>query len=97
MTIKQLFKKVEAYNEIARKIGAHEIEVKVSFDYFWSENFSTFKSFKKYLDKEIAEEMAEMLLASKDFEIDGKTVIEWEDGWDGRMYQAEVDTYVYER
>lgn len=95
MTIRQLFKKVETYNEIAKKIGAHEIEVNVTFDYYRTESFSTFRSFKMFTDKELLEQLAEAILTSNRFEIGEKAVIEWDDNWDWSC-QTYVEIYLQE-
>lgn len=93
MTIKELFDKVDVYNEVAQKTYTREIEVKVNFDGLWSETFGTFDEFTRYLRKNVKQELAEQVLTCKHFDINSTTLVECESDecpW-------EVEVYVYER
>lgn len=61
MTIKELFKKVETYNEIAELLGNRS--AKIYFYIFpYDESFSTYKAFSKYIRTEYLKEMADEIL-----------------------------------
>lgn len=66
MTIKEMFKKVETYNEIAELFGNRLAEV-----YFYTfphgESFRSYKDFSKYIRAEYLKEMADEILKHDGF------------------------------
>lgn len=72
MTIKEMFKKVETYNEIAELLGNRSAKV-----YFYTfphgESFSTYKDLSKYIRSEYLKEMADEILKYNGFKA-GETV-----------------------
>ena len=69
MTIKEMFKKVEAYNEIAKIVGAHEMMIVFEDDIYTHERFETYKEFVKFAKETyIAPAYNAILLGEYEFE-----------------------------
>lgn len=69
MTIKEMFKKVEAYNEIAKIVGAHEMMIVFEDDIYTHEKFATYKEFVKFAKETyIAPVYNAILLGEYEFE-----------------------------
>lgn len=85
MTLKEMFKKVEAYNEIADMMKTDKAQI-----YFhdcsgccsFGEHFTSFKELRKYIKNEYMPEIAEKLLEADNWELDGEVEIEWRGGID---------------
>lgn len=79
MTLKEMFKKVETYNEIAEMMQTEKAQI-----YFYinlgpcnsGEHFSNFKDLRRYIKKEFVSECAEKLLAADNWELDGEIEID---------------------
>jgi len=83
MTMKELFKKVETYNEIADMMGTNKAKlVLVEKDIIstCAGTFKTYKEFTKFVKDEYFPDVAENLIKSKEWEIDGEITFQW--GWD---------------
>lgn len=77
MKIKDIFKKVETYNELAEIMQTTKVQI--SFGEKWhSEKFDNFNDFKKYIRHEYVKDIVDGILNSEDWEIDGEIEIEWE-------------------
>ena len=85
MTMKELFKKVETYNEIAEMMGTDKAKLVLTdiddkFGYAKVEgSFKTYKEFTKFVKDEYFKDVAENLIKSKDWEMDGEITFQW--GW----------------
>lgn len=76
MKIKELFKKVEAYNEVAELM--HTNKAKIQFgEVFYSERFEHYSDFCKYVKREYIKEVAEKILNADNVEFDSEIVIEY--------------------
>ena len=89
MTLKKLFEKVNAYNEIAEMMNTRKAQI-----YFYSretefklvtfgEHFKTYEDLRKYVRKEYIKEMADFVLKSDDWDLDKEVISEYTDvmGW----------------
>jgi len=79
MKMKDMFKKIETYNEIAEIMLTQK--AKIMFGEKWCyETFNSYNEFKKYVRNEYIKEVADMILNSEDWEIDDEVEIVWSDG-----------------
>ena len=80
MTMKELFKKVETYNEVAEMMGTDKAKlVLTDIDIITKceGSFKTYKEFTKFVKSEYQKEVAENLIKSKDWELDGEITFQW--------------------
>ena len=83
MTMKEMFKKVEAYNEIAELMGTDKAKIVLidieEIPYFTrvEGSFKTYKEFTKFVKDVYQKEVAENLIKSKDWEMDGEITFQW--------------------
>lgn len=96
MKAREMFKKVEEYNEIARLIGSAEMEIGMELDFF-HEHFSSYEQFKKYIKSELIDEVGDAILSYKDFEFGCSVDFPYEDGWSGREYKTNVYFGIYSK
>ena len=76
MKIKDLFKKVETYNEVADLM--HTNKAKIQFgEVFYSERFEHYNDFCKYVKREYIKEVAEKILSADNCEFDTEIEIEY--------------------
>ena len=64
MTIKELFKKVAAYNEISEIMNGRQVAVSF-WDDIYQHTFNSFKEFKDFLDETYIESAATEILSAK--------------------------------
>ena len=95
MTLRELFKKVEAYNEIAELMGTDKAKIVLTttcHGFTQCEGtFQTYKDFTKFVKEEYFPDVANGLIKSKDWEIDGDITFNW--GWNEEntaIYGAEL-------
>lgn len=81
MTLKDMFKKIENYNELAELMHVQKAAIHYYED-FTSKLFDNYKEFRKFVKHEHLEEVAAEILASN-FEFDGTTEIKVVDRFDG--------------
>ena len=94
MTIKEMFRKIETYNDIAKLVGTDQIKITITVDTFYIESFQYFADFRKWLKKEWISEMGEAFLKYADFEFNAEHLIEYEDIFgDELLNHVEIDTY----
>ena len=82
MTMKELFKKVDTYNEIAEMMGTDKAKLVLTYIDIITKcegSFKTYKEFTKFVKSEYQKEVAENLIKSKDWELDGEITFQW--GW----------------
>ena len=83
MTMKEMFKKVEGYNEIAELMKTDKVQlVLTSIDNGFvavQGHFKSYKEFTGFVKEEYFSDVAENLIKSKDWEIDGTITFTW--GW----------------
>ena len=92
MTIKELFAKVNAYNELAELM--HVSKAKVSFyDYgiFHGETFDSFKDFRKWLKKNYIDEVAEPILKLTNVEFDKEFTVDYTDSFGSYSERCSFD------
>lgn len=92
MTINEMFKKVEAYNEVAELIGSHKAVLVMEDDSFRAD-VQNMKAFRKFVKDEYIEEMAEAILNSKNYEFN-KTLFVTCRGRLGELITAGVEFYL---
>lgn len=83
MTMKEMFKKVETYNEIAEMMRTDKAYICFAdIQGTWShgERFTTYPDFRKYIRSEYHKEIADKILKSEEFEIDGEINFTWSGG-----------------
>lgn len=93
MTLKELFKKVETYNEIAemmksRKAKIHFYVKASGCNICFGESFDSFESLRKYVRREYLKQMADAVLKCSDWELDNESEIAWSD-----YFGEHVDTF----
>lgn len=66
MTIKEMFKKIETYNEVAEMVKGEKLTIHITLD-ISGEYFEDYKSFKKYAKENYAESLIIALTEYKDF------------------------------
>lgn len=83
MTMKEVFKKVESYNELADLMYARKAQVYFSRPGgLFGDSFSTYKEFQKYINDEYVEPLAEMILKSDEWNFDENAVVfDWTDSF----------------
>lgn len=83
MTLKKLFEKVEAYNEIAEMMNSRKAKISL-YDYgcYNGTSFSSYDELRKHVRREYIKEVANGILKSDAWEIDGEITVEWTD-WCG--------------
>ena len=94
MTIKEMLKKVEAYNEVAEMLGTEKAVLRVIFDGFGlSEEVKDAKSFKSFVKETYIPEIASVVLKCEDYEFHKNHVFEVE-GYFGDMIKSEVEFFI---
>lgn len=85
MTIKEMFEKVETYNEIGEMLGREE-KVVLWVD-FGSRmlTFKDYKGFKNWLEEDIIDKLAEAVLECDRFEFGKAQVVSIVDRWGERI------------
>lgn len=84
MTMRELFKKVEAYNEMAVLMNADkaaisfaQIDNGISFG---SERYNNFADFRKLVKRDYMPEVAQKILTAKDCAFDSEFKFDWRGG-----------------
>ena len=72
MTLKKLFEKVEAYNEVAEMMRTRKAEIHFYLRdvICFGDHFDSFESLRKYIHKEYTKELADAVLKCSDWELD---------------------------
>lgn len=83
MTLKELFKKVEAYNEIAALMGTTPARIFFNTDpqFGFGEYFENFTDMKKYIKEEYIDPLADMVLKYKEWDFDKQADFLWTDSF----------------
>lgn len=84
MTLREMFKKVEAYNEIAALMRTQEAKidlVECDGGCYFGETFSDYKSLSRYVKKEFIEELADLVLKCGEFDFDKRVDFRWTDNF----------------
>ena len=66
MTIKEMFKKIENYNEIAEMVNTEKLRIHVTVGYE-TNCFDDFKSFRKFTKREYANGLVKILTEYQEF------------------------------
>ena len=78
MRMKDLFDKVDTYNEIAGLLQTgYDVKICFTFTDFDSETFSNYKEFKSYLKTEVVDDLANFILTSNAFEFNAVLEYDW--------------------
>lgn len=90
MRMKDLFAKVDTYNEIADLLNV-DYQAKICFVFgdFVCPTFDNFKDFKNYFRQEIIDEIADFVLKSDEFEFN--TTLEYT--WTDRFGDTRVESF----
>lgn len=73
MTLKQMFQKMENYNEVAEMMGAQKARICFSDNTLcvsMFERFSSYSDLRKYINREYFKNIADQILKSSDWEFD---------------------------
>lgn len=81
MTIKEMLKKIENYNEMAEIVGGEKLELRMVFEYGLSDEVKSYKEFSKYIRDEFIDEIAKPILEYKGYEFHKEYVIERKTKW----------------
>lgn len=68
MTAKELFKKVETYNEVAEIMQVQKARIYFTYGFCSGEHFRTFADFRKYVRAEFFKDVADMILKCDEWE-----------------------------
>lgn len=96
MTLKDMMKKVETFNEIATQIGADTARLYFQEGIGCGEWFETWAELRKHIRREYVSEYAEVLLKADAFEINGTTEIEWTNKFE-QTYEHTIETAIETR
>ena len=83
MTLKEMFKKVETYNEMADLMRTEKARIyfaDVTHICSFGDHFTGYAEIRKYIRHEYVSEVADKLLKEDGFEFDEYVTIECEDG-----------------
>lgn len=80
MTLKDMMKKVETYNEIADLMGTQKAEI-AFVDYPRSERFKTYSELRRYIRQEYVKSLAELILNDSTWEMNEPTTLIWKDAF----------------
>lgn len=94
MTYREMFKKVDAYNEVAKAMGANEAELRCRIGIGFSEGFKDAKTFRKFINTTFIPELAEMILAYGEYEFNTEATILFTDRFGYKM-QEEIEFFPY--
>lgn len=80
MTIKEMLKKVEIYNEVAEQLGNQKAELRFVEGYGLSDPVGSFATFRKYIKETYIKTVAEDILKYDGYEFgtEAEFVDEWE-------------------
>ena len=88
MRMKDLFAKVDTYNEVADLLQTgYKAKICFTFSDFDSETFDSYKEFKSYLKTDVIDDIADFVLTSNAFEFNAVIEYDWIDAFE--------DTYHY--
>ena len=84
MTMREIFRKVETYNEIAETMRTQKAAI-LFYDrdlgfFRLGEEFKTYQEFAKYVRRELVKEIADKVLKDDCWEIDGGIEFDWAGG-----------------
>ena len=95
MTMRELFKKVETYNEVAEIIDIpYQAKLIFSIDdgrgssIFDCKSYSTYKEFRRYFKQEIIDEITDFVLNSNEFDLGKATELRYTDRFGDERYYA---------
>lgn len=91
MTLKEMMKKFEAYNEVRKAIG-HKEETIVFKNEFVSYDFHTWKEAKATIEREYIDECAKVILASDAFEFESEFALQYQN-WEGQTKDINIEIY----
>ena len=77
MTLKEMMKKIESFNEVASQIGADTARVYLYDGVTSGEWFETWTELRKAIRSEYVKEYADVVLKADTYEINGDTEIEY--------------------
>lgn len=95
MTLKEMMKKVETYNEVAEVMGTQRAELLLEDGNVY-EYFETWAELRKYIRREYVSEYADALLKTNTYEMDKETEINWTNHW-GVGRGCVVETRIYQK
>lgn len=93
MTIKEMFKKVEAYNEVAEIMGHSVAKIYFEYDIHWGEKLDNYSNFSKYIRREFIKELGDVILRADDFEMDKEITKTYTDRF-GKEWEVKIGTYL---
>ena len=81
MTLKEMFKKVDTYNEVVEFLTGPKVKILFQYGDRWSDahSFEDYKSLTKYIKREYIEELAELMLKADAWEFGKVTEFCWVD------------------
>jgi hypothetical protein len=94
MTLKQIFQKVEAYNEIAglmqtNKARIYFVEYAGSSTCSWGDYFTNYSDLRKYIRKTYIKPVADAIIACDEWDFDKEVALDCGDRFCGK-YVAEL-------
>jgi hypothetical protein len=94
MTIKEAFKKIDVYNEVANAIGSNSLRIYITIGKFDGEYFETFKDFKNYLKENYIDEAVDTILNYTQYEFNELTELVFTDSLGyGIIEYVEISAY----
>ena len=92
MTLREMFKKVETYNEIASLMHTTKAVIEFSEGIVTHEKFDSYKEMSKFIKREYFKEVAEKILKA-DWELDGDIKFSWTDAF-GTTWEYTCGAYL---
>lgn len=92
MTLREMFKKVETYNEIANLMHTDKAVIEFSEGIVTHEKFDSYKEMSKFIKREYIKEVADKILKA-DWELDGEIEFSWTDAF-GTTWEYTCGAYL---
>lgn len=93
MTIKEMLKKVDGYNEVAEMVCTEKVELRVRCGYGLSDLVKDYKSFAKYVRETYIKEIADAVLKCDKYELN-KEMQFTVDGIFGDVIHSEIEFFI---
>lgn len=80
MTVKELFKKMDIYNECAELMRTEKAQIyfeDTTIGLTFGDSFKTYEEFRKHIRKEYFKNVADQILSGKDWDFEKKISVAW--------------------
>lgn len=92
MKLKEMMKKIEAYNEIAKIMGNDKAGLKPD-DGFCEQTFQSWDALKRFINKTYVKPAVKELFQYDGFEFNTRATIHWVDDWHDDVFDITPSIY----